>query len=339
MIKKRTFLQEKKLRFWKIFLLFLVLISTGCKGKPFTIYTISSSRDDNERLFNVSADISQIVNQTTGHTKTKLAVENVEDNFTAVERMLQGEIDFLLMNCQEEYDLFNGYGEWSKIDGREKIRAVFSVHYDTVTLAVSGFSGIFSVMDIKGKKISIGPEDSLLQLNARDVLSAFQLTLDDFDFTELAPADAMAEFRKGGLDGFFYTVSHPDQAMISLSEGQYPVRFIPLSDYGIPNLIIDYPYYTKAEINVESYPDLENAANTPTLAFKNVLLTTRDVDKKAVYTVAREIFENFEIFRKMESCFFNLTKENMLRYFVTPVHEGALDYYEETGLVKYLNIR
>jgi TRAP-type uncharacterized transport system substrate-binding protein len=44
-----------------------------------------------------------------------------------------------------------------------------------------------------------------------------------------------------------------------------------------------------------------------------------------------------EDFKKLHPAYGVLTKENMLQGLSAPIHKGALRYYKEAGLVKYIN--
>ena len=47
--------------------------------------------------------------------------------------------------------------------------------------------------------------------------------------------------------------------------------------------------------------------------------------------------ENLEEFQSLHPAFEVLTKENMLEGLTAPIHKGAIRYYKETDLLKYIN--
>jgi TRAP-type uncharacterized transport system substrate-binding protein len=51
-----------------------------------------------------------------------------------------------------------------------------------------------------------------------------------------------------------------------------------------------------------------------------------------VYAITKEVFENFEAFKKLHPAYAVLTKESMLQGLSAPIHAGALKYYKEAGL-------
>ena len=69
------------------------------------------------------------------------------------------------------------------------------------------------------------------------------------------------------------------------------------------------------------------------------LFTSDDFSEKlseaADYTVVKAVFENFEAFKKLHPAFANLKKEEMVKDSLSaPLHNGALKYYKEAGLIK-----
>ncbi|KPA09544.1 C4-dicarboxylate ABC transporter substrate-binding protein [Candidatus Magnetomorum sp. HK-1] len=50
----------------------------------------------------------------------------------------------------------NGEGEWEEDGPQEKLRAIFSVHPESVALIASDESGIQSIQDLIGKKVNLG---------------------------------------------------------------------------------------------------------------------------------------------------------------------------------------
>ena len=58
-----------------------------------------------------------------------------------------------------------------------------------------------------------------------------------------------------------------------------------------------------------------------------------DVDEEIVYAIVKEVFDNFEEFKKLHPAYKVLTKESMLQGLSAPLHPGAERYYKEVGLI------
>ncbi|MBT4364125.1 MAG: C4-dicarboxylate ABC transporter substrate-binding protein, partial [Desulfobacteraceae bacterium] len=47
--------------------------------------------------------------------------------------------------------------------------------------------------------------------------------------------------------------------------------------------------------------------------------------------------DNLESFKKLHPAYSVLTKQNMLQGLSAPIHKGAVKYYKEADLIKYIN--
>ena len=109
------------------------------------------------------------------------------------------------------------------------------------------------------------------------------------------------------------------------------MKFVPITN--IESLLEKYPYYAKAVTRVkELYPAAVNDADVPTFGVKATFVTSAKVPDNVVYAITKEVFDNFDSFKKLHPAYAGLTKENMLEGMSAPIHPGALKYYKEVGL-------
>jgi TRAP transporter TAXI family solute receptor len=85
-------------------------------------------------------------------------------------------------------------------------------------------------------------------------------------------------------------------------------------------------------IPVKFYPGAANESDVPTFGVKATFVTSADVPDEVVYAITKEVFENFEAFKKLHPAYSVLTKESMLAGLSAPIHPGAMKYYKEAGL-------
>ena len=63
-------------------------------------------------------------------------------------------------------------------------------------------------------------------------------------------------------------------------------------------------------------------------------VSSTDVSNKVVYAVVKAVFENFKTFKKLHPAFNNLNKKQMIKDGLSaPLHDGAIQYYKEAGLL------
>ena len=63
----------------------------------------------------------------------------------------------------------------------------------------------------------------------------------------------------------------------------------------------------------------------------------KEVINPRVIKITKEVFENLEDFKSLHPAYQVLTKENMLKGLSVPIHIGALKYYKEVSLDKYID--
>ena len=92
-----------------------------------------------------------------------------------------------------------------------KLRFVFALAPEAVTFVAAEDSGIKSLADVKGKIINLGDPGSGNRINALQVFKEVGLEPGkDFRGEGLKPADAPHTLQDGRIDGFFYTLGHPN---------------------------------------------------------------------------------------------------------------------------------
>ena len=187
---------------------------------------------------------------------------------------------------------------------------------------------------MKGKAIGVGNPGSGQRQNFIDILKEYGMSHADLGRAEgLKAPESSKMLQDGRIDAFVYTVGHPAGLFKEATAGRIKVRFIPFDEPQLNSLVKKYPYYVKADIPMEFYPGALNQEPTvPTFAVKATFVTRADVPDDVVYAITKEMFENFDDFKKLHEAFKVLTKEQMLEGMSAPIHPGAMKYYKEVGL-------
>jgi TRAP transporter TAXI family solute receptor len=275
--------------------------------------------------------IAKIVNKKKNETGIRATVESTDGSVFNVNAVLQGELHFGVVQSDRQYQAVNGLAEWKNKGKQQDLRAVFSLHEESITLVAAVDADISDIADLKNKRVNIGNSGSGHRQNAIDALKAVGLNYNKDMIAEgIKPAEAPGLLQDSRIDAFFYTVGHPSAAIKEATAGVRKVRFASIT--GVEDLLAKYPYYTKAVIPVDLYPGAENSEDVDTFGVKATFVTSVNVPEDVVYTVTKEIFKNLELFKKLHPAFNVLTKEGMLEGLSAPIHPGALKYYQEAGL-------
>lgn len=156
----------------------------------------------------------------------------------------------------------------------------------------------------------------------------------DFRGEGLKPADAPHTLQDGRIDGFFYTLGHPNGNIKEATAGKRKCRIVPIT--GMEKLLEECPYYSKTTIDMSQYPDASNAADgkVETIGMLATFVTSADTPDDIVYAITKEVVENLDEFKKLHPALESITKESLLEGRTAPFHPGAEKYFREAGLIK-----
>lgn len=311
--------------FWSVFLL---LIGTSLWSKP-RFVTIGTGGLTGV-YYPTGGAIARIVNQKKDQYNLKATVESTGGSVFNVNAILSGDLEFGIVQSDRQYQAYNGLAEW---DGKpqKNLRAVFSIHYEAVTLVAANDAGIRSLKDLKGKTVNIGNVGSGQRQNSIDALMNAGLNYEsDLKAESVKAADAAGLLQDGRIDAYFYTVGHPNGSVTQATTGTRKVRIVPI--VGTEQLVKKFPYYAKTSIPMSLYPSASNKGQVETFGVKATLVTRRQIPVKVVYAITKEVFENFEDFKKLHPAYQGLTKADLMTGLSAPVHRGAQKYFKEAGL-------
>ena len=276
--------------------------------------------------------IARMVNAKRKEYGIRATVESTGGSVFNINAILSGDLEFGVAQSDRQYQAVQGIADWKDKGPQKDLRAVFSIHPETVDLIAAVDANINSLADLKGKRVNIGNIGSGYRKNAIDALEANGLDFNkDFHSESLKAAEAPGLIQDGRIDAAFYTVGHPSGYYKEATSGVRKVKFVPIEN--VDGLLAKYPYYAKAVTRVvELYPGAQNDADVPTFGVKATFVTSAKVPDNVVYAIVKEVFDNFEAFKKLHPAYAGLTKQNMLEGLSAPFHPGALKYYKEVGL-------
>lgn len=275
--------------------------------------------------------IARIVNKKRDVYNIRCTVESTGGSVFNVNAVMAGDLEFGVVQSDRQYQAIKGEAEWKDKGPQTDLRAVFSIHPESVTLVSAVDAGIKTIADLKGKRVNIGNPGSGQRQNSIDALDAVGINYEtDLTAEGVKAAEAPGLLQDGRIDAFFYTVGHPSGAIKEATAGARKVMFAPIT--GIESLLEKYPYYAKSQIPVSLYPGAVNDADVDTFGVKATFVTSIKVPEDVVYAVTKEVFDNFEDFKKLHPAYAVLTKEGMLEGLSAEIHPGAMKYYKEVGM-------
>lgn len=268
-----------------------------------------------------------------------LITEKVSTNTTAqvtgaaVENMRlisNGEVDLAFAQGDIADYAVNGT-EMFKDGAVKNLNAVGALYMETIQIVVTESSGIKTVADLKGKKVSVGAPGSGTEINARQILEAYGLTFDDLSTERLSFGDSAKKIQDGGLDAAFVTAGAPTAAVNELS-ATTGIKILPIEDDKIAAIMGKYKFYSEQTIPANTYPKQD--ADVKTIAVKAIITVRAELDEELVYNITKTIYENTQPLIAINAKANEIVTEKALDGISIPLHPGAEKYLKEKGVAK-----
>ena len=279
--------------------------------------------------------IARMINDKRGEYGVRAAVESTPGSVFNVNSIVSGYLEFGLVQSDKQYQAVKGLADWAEKGPQGELRAVCSIHRESVCLVAAVDAGIKAIADLKGKRVNLGNPRSGHQ-NAIDALESAGLDPKrDIIVEQVSSSESPQLLQDNRIDAFFYTVGHPSELLKEAISGSRKVRFIPITGPGVDKLIAGRNYYTKTIIPVSKfYPTSGSIGDVDTFGVMATLCTSARVPDHVVYAITKELFDNFDHFKGKHPAYAGLTKAGMLEGLTAPLHPGAMMYFREAGLLQ-----
>lgn len=211
-----------------------------------------------------------------------------------------------------------------------KLRGLAAIYPNYVQIVASAESGIKSLADLKGKRVSVGAPRSGTELNARAVFKAAGLSYEDFGKVEYLPFGESVELIKNRqLDA---TLQSAGLGVASIRDLATAVKIVVVP---VPADVIEKigdAAYQAATIPAGTYDGQEG--DVPTAAINNYLVTHEGVSDDIAYKMTQALFDNLDQMVSAHAAARNIKLENAAKGMPLPLHPGAEKFYREKGLLK-----
>ncbi|MDP9939219.1 MAG: TAXI family TRAP transporter solute-binding subunit [Pseudomonadaceae bacterium] len=251
---------------------------------------------------------------------TKASVENL--NLLEAGR---GELAFALGDSVA--DAWNGVEDAGFKAPLKKIRAIAGTYPNYIQIVANAESGIKTLEDLKGKRISVGAPKSGTELNARAIFEAAGLTYKDMGKVEFLPyAESVELIKNRQLDA---TLQSSGLGMAAIRDLASTMK---ISFVAIPAEVtakIDNAAYEAATIPAGTYDGQD--ADVPTVAINNILVTHEGVSDEVAYQMTKLMFDNLGRLGTAHSAAQDIKLETATQNLPIPLHPGAERFYKEAG--------
>ncbi|WP_209326309.1 TAXI family TRAP transporter solute-binding subunit [Brevibacterium renqingii] len=309
-----------------------VLLATACggggggggeEGEASADFITIATGGSSGVYYQVGATMSEILADDLGADTSVQSTGASVENLTLIE---DGGAELAFTQGDAVDQALNGEGPF---DGKEieSLPVVANLYDQYVQLVTVERSGIESIEDIKGKAVSVGDQNSGVELNAKTVVDAYGLSYDDFDADYLPYAEAIDQMRNGQLDAAFVTSGLPNSAVTDLATSD-KVKVVPFTGEGREKLLAEHDYFGEGEVPAGTYGDSEAAE---TLTIPNLLVVSPSLSDDAVYDVTKSLFDNLDQIQSSHNAAKDITVDTAQDVPVGEVAPGAKKYFDEQG--------
>ena len=278
-------------------------------------------------FFVVGSALAEVLNETGaefGYSVTAEATSGSQEN---IRRLGSGELDFALSNAAITYFAVRGSEGW---DRAHPVRSVMTLAPNVALFVAQAASGINTIDDLRGRRVSVGPAGAGFEYFIRPLLEAHGVTYDDFSPLNATQQAAVDMLTDGSADATFLGGAVPT-ASITQAAASMEITFIPFGEEEKQRLISDYTFFRPASIPAETYRGQTEPYEGLDVGSMHVI-TAADAPDDLVYNAAKLLYENRALVVEKHAAGRAINPNNVVRDTGTEFHPGAIRFYEEAGI-------
>jgi TRAP transporter TAXI family solute receptor len=223
-------------------------------------------------------------------------------------------------------------GKLKGLNDKVAVRALSSIYANFMQIVALDGTGIKSVPDLKGKRVSTGAPGSGVEVKGLRVLEAYGLAPKDFKSQDrLGAAESAGALKDRKLDAFFWDGGLPTAAILDLAATPgLKIHLIPHAD-AVPKMVAKYgPLYFAATIAKGTYGGMDT--DVQVAAATNLLAVHERMDENLAYQITKLLHERTADLVAVHAAAKEINLKNAVVGSPIPFHAGALRFYKEKGI-------
>jgi uncharacterized protein len=256
--------------------------------------------------------------------------QSTEGSVANVLGIAAGELESGFSQADISYWAYKGEGTFAKTGPITSLRTVANLFPESMHLVARVGSGIYSVKDLRGKRVSLDREGSGTRVDGLLVLEAYGVKMQDLKVEAFSLGEAADRLRAGELDAFFMIAGTPANAIVNLADDAL-ITLVPLDGPNADKLRKSYPFFAKDRIPAGTY---FNTAATDTLSVGAQWLVSAELPDELIYQITRALWHpsTRRLLDGGHPKGKKIRLETALEGVVVPIHPGARRYYSEAGI-------
>jgi len=231
-----------------------------------------------------------------------------------------------LVTMGPAYDAWNGKSELAPGLEHKDIRALFPMYQTPFQVVALKSSGITSVSDLAGKRVSVGPAGGTPGTYWPQFMTALGV---EAKISNAGAADAGGQLADGLIDAFAFAAGVPISAFAELAAQQDVVMFgFTPEEQG--KVLEAYP--AMAPFNIPSGTYSGHDYDQGTVALWNFAIAHKDMPESLAYEITKLAMENNDRMLQIHATASETRPENWDKNTFMPFHPGAVRYFAEKGI-------
>ena len=242
-----------------------------------------------------------------------------------------GKGDLAIIMADIGYDAWKGEGRF-KGGGAIPLRTIGVIYSNYMHFVATEGSGIKTVADLKGKRLSTGSPGSGTEVKTMRVLESYGLNGEkDIRRDRLGVAESAGALKDRKIDAFTWDGGLPTAAVLDLAATPgMKIKVLNNADH-LDKLLQKYgPVYFKLPIPKASYPGME--ADVQVVCVANLLICHEKMDAGLAYHITKVLLEHQPELVAVHKEAQNFTLATAAVGSSLPFHPGATKYYKEKGI-------
>lgn len=242
-----------------------------------------------------------------------------------------GDADLGLSTVDSAYDALQGQASY-EATGKVPACTIAVLYPSFLHVIALESSGINTIADMKGKRVSVGSAGSSTEDAADRLLEAGGLNAQaDITRDNLSVAESVAAMKDQKIDAFFWIGGLPTSAVTDLvATPGLTVKFLPTADL-VPQLVEKYgPVYTNFALPAGTYAGFDQ--DIPGIGINNILFVNASMNEQLAYDILTTLFDNLEEVKAIHPEAQKLSLETAVEGSSIPFHPGAIRFYQEKGV-------
>jgi TRAP transporter TAXI family solute receptor len=230
------------------------------------------------------------------------------------------------------YWAYTGTGIYDGRPKAETLRAIANLYPESIQLVVHKGSGIKSVSDLRGKRVSLDEPGSGTLVDARLILAAYGLSEKDIKPEYFRAQQVSDNLKDGTIDAFFSVSGWPQSSVADLA-ATVGIELVPIAGPEIDKLLAQFPFFSAEEIPDSAY---KGVAGVRTVSVHALWTTSSKQSDELIYKVTEALWNpaTRKLLDSGHAKGREIRLETATKGLGIPLHPGAEKFYKEQGLLK-----